>query len=265
MARDTTPARSVGRAIDARRPRERQQRIDHVAQARDLARRPAGAGARPAPRWRDPGRSARPPCPGRSASSSARARSPRTSCPSPRSARRRPAPPASPAAPRSDRARAAPAAPRRRAAPGRAGGSTVSMSRERPAQRDDLFGPGLGRLGARAPARRARCGSRRSPAPAAAARGSPPAGRPRSTPATNPNSRMPPSDQPCCSRFAVSVRHGRANTTAYGVAALHGREREQRLLPVRLGPSASRWRRARRRRSLRAQPEPSAARSRSGG
>ena len=49
--------RQIGRrALDARRARERQQRIDHVAQARDLAHHLRAQPRHPRRRWRDPGR-----------------------------------------------------------------------------------------------------------------------------------------------------------------------------------------------------------------
>ena len=75
---------------------------------------------------------------------------------------------------------------------------------------------------------------------------------------------MPPSASPCCSRLAVSVRHGRANTTAYGVDARTGENANSVRCPlasavsVPLPPRAAAA-------IASAQPEPSAARSRSGG
>ena len=75
---------------------------------------------------------------------------------------------------------------------------------------------------------------------------------------------MPPSTSPCCSTFAVNVRHGRANTTAYGVAACTGENANSACCPLASAvsvPLAPRVAAA----IAAAHPEPSAARARSVG
>ena len=124
---------------------------------------------------------------------------------------------------------------RRRAAPDRAGGSTFPCRRRRPRSARDLLGPAAAADPRRAPALRARSGSRRSPAPAAGAPGTRPAARPRSTRGSARTAGCRPAPAPAARGWRSASATATRTPPRSGVSACTGENANSAYCPFGLG------------------------------